>query len=888
MLDFVVDPEGNQTDWNYDDLDRVQSETRIVSGTTYTRALTYDQVGNRRVEVDRLGRKIVYDYDDLYRNTHEYWYADESDVTPDHTITFEYDLADYLSSSYDAFHDYDYTRDGLARVDAVTQTIAGLVLSGSTPTPILLDFEYDLTNNVTQLDAIIDGQQDFRNVLEYDALHRLSSVTQSDVTGGNTVSPKHVSLDYNLAGQFHSLYRYAGLQAGGQNAPGVANSQFTYDEAGRIDEINHFRSVGTTMPLHVTGYDLDWDLNSRPLKFEFTHGLFAHESVLSYDYDHHGQVTGADLSATEFDESYTYDQNGNRASSHRHGTGYVTDDFNQLTEDGTYHYSYDAEANRTSKDLLSSWDAGLGVYQDREEYAWDHRNRLTEVTQYVNNQLTETVTYAYDAFNQLIRRTVADGPVTHERFFGFDRVPQGMSQLGSVSNGGGSDFSQLAYGSVQADAAANSADLGQIVLQFDSVSSGLQLTHRYLWGPGVDFQLADEQLPVTNGNGDVRVLWPLVDHLGTVRDLVEYVEFSQGVPETILQKHRMYDSYGNILGEFNRGDLDGDGQFTLADVDALLAGINAGAFGDYAGNDMNGDGVIDQDDIEAYVVNVVGSVMGDANWDGFTDVTDYSIWSANKFTNSDYQWSAADFNGDGFVDYSDFNIWNSNKFTGDGNLNTEVLDHLFGYTGRMLDTATGLQNNLHRWFAAGIGRWISEDPIGFAAGDANLYRYVGNEVTNATDPSGLEIVLDGNDKFKKTAFKQLKKIVKSDPRIKEMLKRLHKSKNTHVISFGWDLRSTPDDVNDARNGTGTGTTITYHPGDPDEVPENVLIHELTHSFQFDLGQGNLNPNPYTQTPVEEEEAVRVENVYRHATCQDLRENYKGNPVEDHSRFLRKL
>jgi uncharacterized protein RhaS with RHS repeats len=38
-----------------------------------------------------------------------------------------------------------------------------------------------------------------------------------------------------------------------------------------------------------------------------------------------------------------------------------------------------------------------------------------------------------------------------------------------------------------------------------------------------------------------------------------------------------------------------------------------------------------------------------------------------------------------------------------------------------------------------IGRWISQDPLGFEAGDANLYRYVGNSPTNATDPSGLQI-----------------------------------------------------------------------------------------------------------------------------------------------------
>ena len=36
------------------------------------------------------------------------------------------------------------------------------------------------------------------------------------------------------------------------------------------------------------------------------------------------------------------------------------------------------------------------------------------------------------------------------------------------------------------------------------------------------------------------------------------------------------------------------------------------------------------------------------------------------------------------------------------------------------------------------GRWTSEDPMGFAAGDANLARHVGNHATGATDPSGYQ------------------------------------------------------------------------------------------------------------------------------------------------------
>jgi hypothetical protein len=37
-----------------------------------------------------------------------------------------------------------------------------------------------------------------------------------------------------------------------------------------------------------------------------------------------------------------------------------------------------------------------------------------------------------------------------------------------------------------------------------------------------------------------------------------------------------------------------------------------------------------------------------------------------------------------------------------------------------------------------VGRWLEEDPIGFEGGDANLYRFVGNDPTNFTDPSGLK------------------------------------------------------------------------------------------------------------------------------------------------------
>jgi hypothetical protein len=45
-------------------------------------------------------------------------------------------------------------------------------------------------------------------------------------------------------------------------------------------------------------------------------------------------------------------------------------------------------------------------------------------------------------------------------------------------------------------------------------------------------------------------------------------------------------------------------------------------------------------------------------------------------------------------------------------------------------------------YDAKIGRWLTEDPIGFDAGDPNLYRYVGNNPANAVDPTGLSDAAD--------------------------------------------------------------------------------------------------------------------------------------------------
>jgi RHS repeat-associated protein len=66
------------------------------------------------------------------------------------------------------------------------------------------------------------------------------------------------------------------------------------------------------------------------------------------------------------------------------------------------------------------------------------------------------------------------------------------------------------------------------------------------------------------------------------------------------------------------------------------------------------------------------------------------------------------------------------------------IEFRFGYTGREADSETGLDYYRARYYDSAVGRFISEDPIGFGAGDSNLSRYVSNSPTNFIDPSGLK------------------------------------------------------------------------------------------------------------------------------------------------------
>jgi RHS repeat-associated protein len=67
-----------------------------------------------------------------------------------------------------------------------------------------------------------------------------------------------------------------------------------------------------------------------------------------------------------------------------------------------------------------------------------------------------------------------------------------------------------------------------------------------------------------------------------------------------------------------------------------------------------------------------------------------------------------------------------------------AIENRFLFTGREYNSDFGFYEYRARAYHPGLGRFMSEDPKLFDAGDYNLFRYCGNDPLDRTDPMGLE------------------------------------------------------------------------------------------------------------------------------------------------------
>ncbi|ASV76677.1 hypothetical protein THTE_4076 [Thermogutta terrifontis] len=376
----------------------------------------------------------------------------------------------------------------------LTHSIVGL-------TPMVtFNQTYDAVGRRTELKTQVNGTAEFVNQWTYDNLGRVIRITQGPQPGGRAVAEKRVDLAYDAAGQLVSLTRYADL-AGTQL---VAQSDYTYDQAGRLRGLSHFRG-------QTTFVEYTWNFDAANRMTQYINSV---DGTADYTSDATGQLTAADYDY-QSDESYQYDANGNRVTAN--GSTYTTGTNNRLLSDGTYRYLYDAEGNRTHRFIDTNANGQLDAGDtDITQYTWDHRNRLTKVEHRSSYAaaVDHVVEYAYDYANRWVYKRLdddGDGHAEQRRIFIYDG--------------------------------------NQIVMDFWRTNSGdMQVGHlrqRYLWGPAVDQILAEEA--VDGGTPDL-VQWTLTDHLNTVRDIAKY---DPGSDMTTVVNHLIYDAFGRVTSESN-------------------------------------------------------------------------------------------------------------------------------------------------------------------------------------------------------------------------------------------------------------------------------------------------------------------------------------------------
>ncbi len=110
------------------------------------------------------------------------------------------------------------------------------------------------------------------------------------------------------------------------------------------------------------------------------------------------------------------------------------------------------------------------------------------------------------------------------------------------------------------------------------------------------------------------------------------------------------------LGPKTPGDVNGDGQADVADLDALAAAIRGGST--QAVYDLNKDGTVNSLDHRAFIVDIKKTWVGDANLNGTFDSADFvAVFQVGEYEDTAAEnsgWAEGDWNGDAEFNSSDF------------------------------------------------------------------------------------------------------------------------------------------------------------------------------------------------------------------------------------------
>ena len=409
---FEYDSDGNVTaivgldhkvlgSFTYDSAGNVLTET---NGQGQTTTFTYDSMNRRLTSMDSSGKGSTFGYDAVGGLT-------SVEDSKGGITRFEYDAFGRITKTTDPFGNSEsFVYDGNGNVVSRTDQ------NGDTTTYI-----YDVLNRLTNRHypngtsveyrynsegyLVFAANSDSEIIRDFDKIGRL---TQETTRGGGQLTAvveygyhyhsdnmafirdsemglsRRIQYHYNRNNRLIKVGHPQGVSFGGAN-----EFEFHYDKSQRRSEVRYPNGVASTFTYSpgkynhlrtlshrkgtetISSFTYEYDLNNYVTSLETTRSDITVNSPLSYSYDGLGQLASATKSTGTGNETFVYDDLGNRLQRDGESSDSTFNHQGQLANNKKFSFLYDKNGNMLKKTNLTT--------NEITEYTWNYENQLTQI-----------------------------------------------------------------------------------------------------------------------------------------------------------------------------------------------------------------------------------------------------------------------------------------------------------------------------------------------------------------------------------------------------------------------------------------------------------------------------------------------------------------------------
>jgi len=547
----------------------------------------------------------------------------------------------------------------------------------------------------------------------YDAIGNMVSLTDAQ---GNTTHWSHDHLGRQIAETNHlGATRVTAYDASGNVARIVDRNnrsrEFSHDPLFRRTEEKWMEGATTVRTVTFTYNDAGELLSASDP-----------DSTSAHTYDNLGRVTVVNNSGTPGVPNVVLTA-GHDALSHRTSLSATV----AGVADFLNTYSFDALGHMTRVDQMGQ-SGGNSVAEKRVDFAYNRVGQFTQIARFndtdgASSHEVATSVYTRDDLGRLTGLAYQKGGINlftpySWSYDAINRVTQFVSQDGTNDYGYNAN-SELTSASLTSESYAFDATGNRTGGSYATPGPNNQLLSDGTFNYEHDAEgNRTKRTRISTDPADDHVMELTWDHRNRLTEVV-FKNNAGTITKVLAYVYDVFDR--RILRK-----LDTTSPFDL--VDAAIEGFV------YDGDDVildfldpDGEGVGAPQAMSMRYLSAVDQIMAQEDVTKLPDSIDRVLWHLPDNVGTTRDLARNDGSIATHITYTAF----GQPLTG------SITTTRYLFTAREYDAETGLQYNRTRWYDPAVGRWISEDWIGFAAGDVNLSRYVSNSPTNLTDPEGL-------------------------------------------------------------------------------------------------------------------------------------------------------